>query len=261
MRAEVAAFEIASRKTSNGDFLEFVQGGGYEDEKLWTEAGWKFIRASKIKAPPFWRHRDGEWLYDGLFESMPLPLEWPVYVSHIEALAFTRWCSCRLPSESEWHRAFDAQKLRSRTTTTSTLSHGIPRRCPRAMANFCSWQATVGNGRARPSPAFLGSSPSRITQDIRRIFLTDCISFSKGPLRLLPRRGAQEFSQLVSGSLSLCLYRLPLRARSLTRRSRKWCARDWSLAQAASARLLLRRARLGVVRCHHAAARVYDHAR
>jgi ergothioneine biosynthesis protein EgtB len=107
MRAEVAAFEIASRKTSNGDFLEFVQGGGYEDERLWTEAGWNFIRASKIEAPPFWRHRDGEWLYDGLFESMPLPLEWPVYVSQIEALAFTRWCSCRLPSESEWHRAFE----------------------------------------------------------------------------------------------------------------------------------------------------------
>ena len=111
MRAEVTAFEIASRKTSNGDFLEFVQGGGYEDERLWTEAGWKFIRASKIKAPPFWRHRDGEWLYDGLFESMPLPLEWPVYVSHIEALAFTRWCSCRLPSESEWHRAFERAEV------------------------------------------------------------------------------------------------------------------------------------------------------
>jgi formylglycine-generating enzyme required for sulfatase activity len=89
------------------DFLEFVQGGGYEDEKLWTEVGSQFIRASKIEAPPFWRHHDGEWLYDGLFESMPLPLEWPVYVSHIEALAFTRWCSCRLPSESEWHRAFE----------------------------------------------------------------------------------------------------------------------------------------------------------
>jgi DinB superfamily len=41
MRVEVAAFEIAARKTSNGDFLEFVQGGGYEDQRLWTEGGWK----------------------------------------------------------------------------------------------------------------------------------------------------------------------------------------------------------------------------
>ena len=107
MQANVASFQIASRKVSNGDFLEFVEAGGYENEKLWSEAGWQSIRAGNISAPPFWRRRDGEWLYDGLFEPMPLPLEWPIYASHIEALAFMRWCGCRLPSEAEWHRAFE----------------------------------------------------------------------------------------------------------------------------------------------------------
>jgi gamma-glutamyl hercynylcysteine S-oxide synthase len=107
MRADVAAFEIASRKVSNGDFLEFIDAGGYQNEKLWTDAGWKFIKENKLDAPPFWSRKDGEWRYDGLFESMPLPLDWPVYVSHIEALAFTRWRGCRLPSEAEWHRAFE----------------------------------------------------------------------------------------------------------------------------------------------------------
>jgi iron(II)-dependent oxidoreductase len=107
MRTEVAAAEIASRKVSNGDFLEFVHAGGYEKEKLWNDAGWQFIRENKISAPPFWSRKDGEWQYNGLFESMSLPLDWPVYVSHIEALAFTRWCGCRLPSEAEWHRAFE----------------------------------------------------------------------------------------------------------------------------------------------------------
>lgn len=107
MQADVAAFEIASRKVSNGDFLEFVEAGGYENEKLWSEAGWQSIREAQITAPPFWSRQDGEWLYDGLFKSMPLPLEWPVYLSHIEALAFARWSGGRLPSEAEWHRAFE----------------------------------------------------------------------------------------------------------------------------------------------------------
>ena len=107
MQADVAPFQIASRKVSNGDFLEFVEAGGYENEKLWTEAAWQSIREANLSAPPFWNRRGGEWLYEGLFESIPLPLEWPVYLSHIEALAFARWCGCRLPSEAEWHRAFE----------------------------------------------------------------------------------------------------------------------------------------------------------
>jgi ergothioneine biosynthesis protein EgtB len=108
MRTEVRAAEIASRKVSNGDFLEFVDAGGYKNENLWSDSGWRFIQEAKISAPPFWRRDNGEWQYQGLFESMPLPLDWPVYVSHIEATAFTRWRDCRLPTEAEWHRAFES---------------------------------------------------------------------------------------------------------------------------------------------------------
>ena len=105
---EVAAAEIASRKVSNGDFLEFVNAGGYTSQKLWSDSGWRFIQDSNINGPPFWSRENGEWQYQGLFESIPLPLDWPVYVSHIEARAFTRWRGCRLPTEAEWHRAFES---------------------------------------------------------------------------------------------------------------------------------------------------------
>ena len=105
---EVAAAEIASRKVSNGDFLEFVNSGGYTNQKLWSDRGWRFIQGSNINGPPFWTRENGEWQQKGLFESIPLPLEWPVYVSHIEARAFTRWRGCRLPTEAEWHRAFES---------------------------------------------------------------------------------------------------------------------------------------------------------
>jgi gamma-glutamyl hercynylcysteine S-oxide synthase len=132
MQAEVAPFEIASRKISNGEFLEFVEAGGYENEKLWSEAAWQSIREANISAPPFWSRRGGEWLYDGLFESMPLPLEWPVYLSHIEARAFTRWCGCRLPSEAEWHRAFE---------------HAAAPQAERDNFDFFAWNPTPVSGR------------------------------------------------------------------------------------------------------------------
>jgi gamma-glutamyl hercynylcysteine S-oxide synthase len=131
-QAEVAPFEIASRKISNGDFLEFVEAGGYENEKLWSEAAWQSIREANISAPPFWSRRGGEWLYDGLFEAMPLPLEWPVYLSHIEARAFTRWCGCRLPSEAEWHRA---------------LEHAAAPQAERDNFDFFAWNPTPVSGR------------------------------------------------------------------------------------------------------------------
>jgi gamma-glutamyl hercynylcysteine S-oxide synthase len=104
-------FQISSRKVSNGDVLEFVATGGYENEKLWSEEAWRFVRQEGITAPQFWKRRGDDWEYYGLFESMPLPLEWPVYVSHIEAEAFAKWCGCRLPTEAEWHRAFDVVQV------------------------------------------------------------------------------------------------------------------------------------------------------
>jgi gamma-glutamyl hercynylcysteine S-oxide synthase len=107
-RREVRPAEIASRKVSNGDFLEFLDAGGYKNENLWSESGWRFIQEAKISEPPFWRRKNGEWQYQGLFEWIPLPLDWPVYVSHIEASAFARWRGCRLPTEAEWHRAFES---------------------------------------------------------------------------------------------------------------------------------------------------------
>ena len=40
-----------------------------------------------------------------MFEEIPLPLSWPVYVSHAEAAAYARWAGKRLPTEAEWQQA------------------------------------------------------------------------------------------------------------------------------------------------------------
>ena len=150
MQADVAAFQIASRKVSNGDYLEFIDAGGYQNEKLWTDAGWKFMREGQINGPPFWTRKDGQWQYNGSFESLPLPLDWPVYVSHIEALAFTRWRGCRLPTEAEWHRAFESAPA------------------PQAEGDnfdFVAWNPTPVSGRSRT----LSAGGQRLGMDERAV--------------------------------------------------------------------------------------------
>ena len=58
-----------------------------------------------ISHPVFWNLVDGEWQYRTMFENVPLPLDWPVYVSHAEASAYARWAGKALPTEAQWHRA------------------------------------------------------------------------------------------------------------------------------------------------------------
>jgi len=81
----VDAFGIDVHDVTNGDFLEFVRAGA--------------------APPPNWFERDGAWMLRGMFEDLPLPLSWPVYVSQQQAAAFTGWCGARLPTEAEYHRA------------------------------------------------------------------------------------------------------------------------------------------------------------
>ncbi len=93
---QVAEFAIDRYKVTNGDFLKFIHAGGYEDESL------KWLTDQGIKHPVFWK---SESVYRTMFEEIPMPLDWPVYVSHSEASAYARWVGKSLPTEAEWQRA------------------------------------------------------------------------------------------------------------------------------------------------------------
>jgi len=101
----VPAFAIDQFKVTNGQFLEFLQAGGYQAKELWSAEAWNWITAHNISHPIFWKHSHDSWLYRGMFEESPLLLEAPVYVSHAEARAFARWLGKDLPTEEEWQRA------------------------------------------------------------------------------------------------------------------------------------------------------------
>jgi len=78
-------FAIDRYKVTNGDYLEYVRAGG--------------------SPPVFWKRSGDEWIYRTMFEEIPLPLDWPVYVSHANASAYARWAGKELPTEAEWQRA------------------------------------------------------------------------------------------------------------------------------------------------------------
>ncbi len=81
----VPAFSIQKYKISNGDYLRFVREGA--------------------PSPAFWTERQGKFYYRGMFEEIPLPLGWPVYVTQREAERYAAWAGKAIPTEEQFHRA------------------------------------------------------------------------------------------------------------------------------------------------------------
>ncbi|MDP5291448.1 5-histidylcysteine sulfoxide synthase [Oceanimonas sp. CHS3-5] len=105
---EVQPYRVAQYLVSNGEYLEFVQDGGYRKPEYWTEEGRQWLDFTRATMPRFWLLRDGEYMQRNLLEEIPLPLNWPVEVNYLEARAFCNWKTAqtgthiRLPTEAEW---------------------------------------------------------------------------------------------------------------------------------------------------------------
>jgi ergothioneine biosynthesis protein EgtB len=102
---DVPAFTIDADNVTNAAFLAFVESGGYRDPQWWRDEDWEWVTAEGITHPPFWLRDGDDWSWRGMFESVPLPANWPVYVTWAEAHAYARWRGGRLPSEAEYLRA------------------------------------------------------------------------------------------------------------------------------------------------------------
>ncbi|WPP50267.1 ergothioneine biosynthesis protein EgtB [Catalinimonas niigatensis] len=96
-------FRILNRLITNGEYLDFMEAGGYKNYDLWLADGHAFILQNNINAPLYWHKVDGKWYYYTLHGLQPVDLHAPVtHVSHYEADAFARWQEKRLPTEQEW---------------------------------------------------------------------------------------------------------------------------------------------------------------
>jgi len=107
LEVEVKPFLASQYLITNGEFLEFVQDGGYNNVNYWHTESWTWKQLYNIQYPKFWIHQENNYRYRATFDELDLPLDWPVEVNHYEAMAFCRWKgkNTRLMTEAEWHQA------------------------------------------------------------------------------------------------------------------------------------------------------------
>jgi ergothioneine biosynthesis protein EgtB len=108
-RVWLEPYMLATRLVSNGEYLRFIEDGGYARPELWLSDGWECVCREGWQAPLYWRRRQQDWFRYTLHGDAPLVPDDPVcHVSYYEADAYTRWASARLPSEAEWEYAATA---------------------------------------------------------------------------------------------------------------------------------------------------------
>jgi len=100
---QLAPFDIAGRAVTCGEWLAFVDDGGYRRPELWLSDGWAAVNEQRWTAPLYWREEDGSWSVFTLAGRRRLDSDEPVcHVSYYEADAYARWAGARLPTETEW---------------------------------------------------------------------------------------------------------------------------------------------------------------
>jgi ergothioneine biosynthesis protein EgtB len=134
-------FEIASRPVTCGEYLAFLQDGGYERPELWLSMGWTAVQDGTLTAPFYWEQHGDAWRVFTLGGLRDLDEHEPVcHLSYLEADAYARWAGARLPSEHEWEV----------TAREHAPDDG----------NF------VGSGALHPLPATESSGPTQLFGDV-----------------------------------------------------------------------------------------------
>ena len=120
-------FKLASKPVSNGEYLEFINSGGYQQVELWLSDAWKIVNDQKWQAPLYWEKINGDWWYMTLSGMQEVDQYAPVsHVSFYEASAYARWVNLkqpgvRLPTEAEWEVAANELPIEGNLRETGVL--------------------------------------------------------------------------------------------------------------------------------------------
>lgn len=153
-QVDLPAFWIDTVPVSNAAYRAFVETGGYDDERLWSPAGWRWRCESGKRSPAFWLREGDTWMRRRFARVEPLPDDEPVqHVCFFEADAYARWAGRRLPTEAEWEKAasWDPDTRTKRrfpwgdeAPTDDLANLGQTRYHPAAAASFPAGAAPTG---------------------------------------------------------------------------------------------------------------------
>jgi ergothioneine biosynthesis protein EgtB len=105
-RELLAPHRLGSRPVTAGEWLVFVEDGGYRRPELWLSDGWAAVQRNGWEAPLYWERARSGWEVFTLAGTRPVaPAEPVCHVSYFEADAYARWRGARLPTEAEWEAA------------------------------------------------------------------------------------------------------------------------------------------------------------
>ncbi len=125
-RVFLEPYKLASRLVTNGDYIEFMEAGGYQNPVLWLSDGWAIVEAQGWEAPIYWEKHDGTWCLFTLSGLREVRKNEPAsHISYYEADAYARWAGARLPTETEWEAAAQGVEMNG-NFVESKVFHPVP---------------------------------------------------------------------------------------------------------------------------------------
>ena len=156
-RVYLQPFALASRLVTNGEYLEFMEAGGYGRAELWLSLGYATAQENRWSEPFYWEKRDGDWWMFTLAGMRRVDVDEPVtHLSYFEADAFARWAGARLPTEAEWELAAAGLRAEGNFVETGALH---PRPAP-ARGGLQQLYGDVWEWTQSPYTAYPGFRPA-----------------------------------------------------------------------------------------------------
>ena len=168
---DVPVFRIGRVPVTNGEWRQFIDDGGYQQQRWWSDRGWAHRQEAGLTAPQFW-NRDGTRTRFGHVEA--IPADEPVqHVTYFEAEAYAAWAGARLPTEVEWEKA-----------AAWDPAAGRRRRFPWGASEPTEHLANLGGDALRAAP--VGAYPASASAYGAEQMLGDVWEWTTSPLRPWP---------------------------------------------------------------------------